>query len=146
MPTSVDAHELLGAPYFLKVYGLSGPEVRGHALTCPVCLLKVHQLQLGPQGCDLVNVNYEYEEQNVCAHHQTGHRRIDREAADFSGRARRQPGYHPNEQEFSKHYSVREPTALPKALVDAKPDQLEPQADQQYGSDGSKKNHASRED
>jgi hypothetical protein len=24
-----------GAPYFLKVYGLNGPEVRGHALTCP---------------------------------------------------------------------------------------------------------------
>jgi hypothetical protein len=23
-----------GAPYFLKVYGLNGPEVRGHALTC----------------------------------------------------------------------------------------------------------------
>jgi hypothetical protein len=96
--------------------------------------------------CDLVNVNYEYEEQNVCAHHQTGHRRIDGEAADFSGRAGYQPGNHPNEQEFSKHYSVREPTALPNALVDAKPDELEPEADQQHGSDGSKKNHASRED
>jgi hypothetical protein len=23
------------APYFLKVYGLNGPEVRGHALKCP---------------------------------------------------------------------------------------------------------------
>jgi hypothetical protein len=32
-----------GAPYFLKVYELSGPEVHGHALTCAEVVLRLAQ-------------------------------------------------------------------------------------------------------
>ena len=33
-PQQTRTRSLRRAPYFLKVYGLNGPEVRGHALTC----------------------------------------------------------------------------------------------------------------
>jgi hypothetical protein len=36
------------APYFLKVYGLNGPEVRGQALKCPRLDIQHGELEIPP--------------------------------------------------------------------------------------------------